>query len=214
MLNMSLRRISPRLMARCNGNNSGTAVALSSRSTKTPCVPHVSRRAFSTPYKADSKSTAEEMEAALEKANESMKAYYSYPPEKIIAAKKLRFKQRLSDRQFYLQLGLSVSLVCTFLITPFLGRKIAYDEEFKEKYVPSWYDFTVEKPKNAWTKEELQREITMLQTRLHERAIAGEFTPEKLEEMRRTIHKKPEKEEFAHFAKMHPGVDDDEELED
>ncbi len=109
MLNMSLRRISPRLMARCNGNNSGTAVALSSRSTKTPCVPHVSRRAFSTPYKADSKSTAEEMEAALEKANESMKAYYSYPPEKIIAAKKLRFKQRLSDRQFYLQLGLSES---------------------------------------------------------------------------------------------------------
>ena len=107
-----------------------------------------------------------------------------------------------------------VSLVCTFLITPFLGRKIAYDEEFKEKYVPSWYDFTVERPKNAWTKEELQREITMLQTKLHERAIAGEFTPEKLEAMRRTINRKPEKEEHAHFAKMHPGVDDDEELED
>jgi hypothetical protein len=107
-----------------------------------------------------------------------------------------------------------VSLVCTFLLTPFLGRKIAYDEEFREKYVPSWYDFSVERPKNAWTKEELQREITMLQTSLRERAIAGEFTPEKLEEMRRTIHRKPEKEEHAHFAKMHPGVDDDEDLED
>ena len=41
---------------------------------------------------------------ALEKANESMKAYYSYPPEKVIAAKKLKFQQRLSDRQFILQL--------------------------------------------------------------------------------------------------------------
>ena len=47
-----------------------------------------------------------------------------------------------------------------------------------------------------------------------ERAIAGEFTPEKLEEMRRNLHKKPEKEEYAHFAKLHPGVEDDEDLED
>ena len=54
----------------------------------------------------------------------------------------------------------------------------------------------------------------MLQTKLRQRAINGEFTPEKLEEMRRTMHKKPENPEHAHFAKLHPGVDDDEELED
>ena len=66
---------------------------------------------------------------------------------------------------------------------------------------------------NAWTKEELQQEIMMLQTKWHEHAIAGEFTPEKLDEMRRTMYKKPEKEEHVHFAKMHPGVGDDDDLE-
>lgn len=107
-----------------------------------------------------------------------------------------------------------VSLLCSFLITPFLGRKIAYDEEFKEKYIPKWYDYTLEKPKNAWTKEELHQELMRLQRELRERAIAGDFTPEKLEEMRRNLQKKPEREEHAHFAKLHPGVDDDEDVED
>lgn len=106
------------------------------------------------------------------------------------------------------------SLVCCFLITPFLGRKIAYDEDFRSKYIPDWYDFTTERPANAWTKEELNQEIIMLQRKLHERAIAGDFTPEKLEEMRRHLHKIPENPDHAHFAQLHPGVDDDEELED
>jgi hypothetical protein len=107
------------------------------------------------------------------------------------------------------------SLVCAFLLTPFVGRKIAQDEEFKNKYIPSWYDYTIERPKSAWTKEELHEQMVAMQRQLHERAIKGEFTPEKLEEMRRNFDKvRPEKEEHAHFAKLHPGVDDDEELED
>jgi hypothetical protein len=91
-------------MARCHSNNSGA--------TRIYLKTHVNvarRRAFSTPSKTANNATAEEVEAALEKANESMKAYYSYPPEKVIAAKKLKFQQRLSDRQFILQLGLSES---------------------------------------------------------------------------------------------------------
>lgn len=109
-----------------------------------------------------------------------------------------------------------VSAIGVFLLSPFLGRRIAYDPEFKETYVPRWFhQFVPERPKNAWTKEELQQEIMMLQTKLHERAIAGDFTPEKLDVMRRTMNKKlPDKEEYAHFAQMHPGVDDDEDLED
>jgi hypothetical protein len=95
-------------MARCHGSNSDAKAIFPSKSTA-PSVAHLARRAFSTPSKTANKATAEEVEAALEKANESMKAYYSYPPEKVIAAKKLRFKQRLSDRQFFLQLGLSES---------------------------------------------------------------------------------------------------------
>ena len=50
--------------------------------------------------------TQEEVDAALEKANDSMKAYYSYPPHKVVAAKKLKFEQRHRDNQFYLQIGL------------------------------------------------------------------------------------------------------------
>eukprot|EP00571_Detonula_confervacea_P013636 CAMPEP_0172310896 /NCGR_PEP_ID=MMETSP1058-20130122/13039_1 /TAXON_ID=83371 /ORGANISM="Detonula confervacea, Strain CCMP 353" /LENGTH=160 /DNA_ID=CAMNT_0013023883 /DNA_START=275 /DNA_END=757 /DNA_ORIENTATION=+ len=158
--------------------------------------------------------TAEEVEAALEKANESMKAYYSYPVEKVIALKKARFQKRHMDKQFYFQLALGMSMLCSFLLTPFLGRKIAYDEEFRKKYIPDWYDYTLEKPKDAWSREEIQQQVMLLQKQLHERAIAGEFTPEKLDQMRRTMHKKPEKAEHAHFAQLHPGVDDDEELED
>lgn len=158
--------------------------------------------------------TAEELEAVLQKANESMMAYYSYPPEKVIALKKAKFNERYRDKQFYLQLGLGMTLLCTFLITPFLGRKIAYDEEFRKKYIPKWYDYTMERPKNAWTKEELHQQVMLLQRQLHERAIAGEFTPEKLEEMRRNLAEKPEEEEYAHFSQLHPGVDDDEDLED
>lgn len=158
--------------------------------------------------------TAEEVEATLEQANEAMKAYYSYPPDKVIAAKKARFEKRHMDKQFYFQLALGMSLLCSFLITPFLGRKIAQDEEFKKKYIPEWYDYTIEKPKSAWTKEELHEQLVLLRTQLHERAIAGEFTPEKLDQMRRTMAKKPEKEEHAHFAQLHPGVDADEDLED
>ena len=113
-----------------------------------------------------------------------------------------------------MQTNEGMTLLTSFLITPFLGRKIAYDEEFKQKYIPKWYDYSIEKPANAWTKEELHHEVMRLQKHLHERAIAGEFTPEKLEEMRRNLQKKPEKAEYAHFAQLHPGVDDDEELED
>ena len=85
-----------------------------------------------------------------------------------------------------------MTLLCSFLVTPFLGKKIAYDEEFRKKYIPEWYDYTIEKPKSAWTKEELHEQVMLLRTQLHERAIAGEFTPEKLEEMRRNLQKKPD----------------------
>jgi len=48
----------------------------------------------------------EELDAALHKANETMKAYYSYPPEKVMALKKAKFNERHRDKQFYFQLAL------------------------------------------------------------------------------------------------------------
>jgi len=50
--------------------------------------------------------TPEEVEEALKQANETMKDYYSYPPEKVISAKRAKFNDRHMDNQFYLQLGL------------------------------------------------------------------------------------------------------------
>ena len=216
---MSLRRIAP-LLSRCavgvggRGASAGRS-ALLPQNRLNAASPAVVRRGLSSPPKAaEKKMTAEEVEAALEKANETMKEYYSFPPEKVIAAKKARFEDRHRDKGFYLQLGLAMTMLCSFLVTPFLGRKIAYDDDFRKKYIPEWYDYTIEKPKSAWTKEELHQQVMLLRRQLHERAIAGEFTPEKLEEMRRNLQRKPENPKYAHFAQIHPGVDDDEDIED
>ena len=99
---MSLQRIAPRLILSCCKLNVNKC-----NQTRIP-TSSVVRRGFSTSTtkKDATKLTAEEVEAALEKANESMKAYYSYPPEKVIAAKKARFDRRHRDKQFYLQLGI------------------------------------------------------------------------------------------------------------
>jgi hypothetical protein len=48
----------------------------------------------------------EEVLQKLEEANETMKAYYSYPPDKVIKMKKARFNERYRDSSFYIQLGL------------------------------------------------------------------------------------------------------------
>lgn len=50
--------------------------------------------------------TKEEIHKQLEAANETMKAYYSYPPEKVISMKKARFNDRHMDSAFYIQVGL------------------------------------------------------------------------------------------------------------
>lgn len=107
---MSLQRIAPRLLlSSCNNINrfNKTIVNSSVYNSNRVSTSSLVRRGFSTTTKKDAtKLTAEEVEAALEKANESMKAYYSYPPEKVIAAKKARFDRRHRDKQFYLQLGI------------------------------------------------------------------------------------------------------------
>lgn len=113
---MSLRRIAPRIVSQCNlsivRSNGAAAVTFPNRACGTAAsrssVAAGRRRLSSAPPKAaeSGKPTPEEVEAALEKANKAMEAYYSYPPEKVIAAKKLRFEKRHRDKQFYFQLGL------------------------------------------------------------------------------------------------------------
>ncbi|KAL7554440.1 hypothetical protein ACHAWF_017883 [Thalassiosira exigua] len=220
---MSLRRIAPRLLSCYSGNNVGCPRRLvsldslllrSSRFDLCSSSQRIARRRFSSSPRKNDKMTSEEVEESLDKAERAMMEYHTYPPAKVVAANKAKFDQRHRDNQFYIQVGIGVSLLCTFLITPFIGRRIAYDEEFRKKYVPEWYDYSIEQPESAWTKEELHQQLVLMRSQLHERAIAGDFTPEKLEQMRRTMAKKPESQQYAHFAQLHPGVDDDEELED
>ncbi len=116
-----------------------------------------------------------------------------------------------------IQLSLLTTLLVAFVASPFLGKKIAQDDEFREKYVPSWYDFRVKTPESAWTREELHEQLVEVERDIRERAIRGDFTPEKLELIKRSMQPRSDlSEEDLHYAKkygwgrIHPGVDPDE----
>jgi hypothetical protein len=110
--------------------------------------------------------------------------------------------------------------LAAFLSMPFLGKKIAQDEEFRKKYVPKFMDFTVPKPENPWTRDELHEQMLQIQRDIRERAIRGEFTPEKLQEMKGSLagmdypHRSGiDKSKIPKgWDKIHPGLDDDEDL--
>lgn len=55
--------------------------------------------------------TKDEVYQKLEEANETMKAYYSYPPDKVIQMKKARFNDRHRDSSFFIQLGLGMCIL-------------------------------------------------------------------------------------------------------
>jgi hypothetical protein len=160
--------------------------------------------------------TEAEREEILIEANRQMQ---SYVHTRILAKQgKLKSKGRgKSDNarsQNAIQLSLVVSLVAAFIASPILGKKIAQDAEFREKYIPSWYDFTVKSPESAWTREELHEQIVSVERDMRERAIRGEFTPDKLEELKRSMQPRSDlSEEDMHYAtkygwgKIHPGVD-------
>lgn len=153
--------------------------------------------------------TAAEREVALREANEKMKAYFVHqrpPPNKAKNA------QRQAEHR--VQFAMVASFVAALIASGFLGRRIARDEEFRKAYIPRWYDYSIEKPKNAWTRQELHEQMVQVQHELHERAIRGEFTEQKLEEMRRHLHGVDPDDDEHGWGKIHPGVDDDEDIEE
>jgi hypothetical protein len=175
----------------------------------------VRRRKFSTQQKM----TPEERDEAINHANQAMKGYVQ---TRILAKQgKLKSKGRGPSKQTEsattMQMSMFVTLALAFIISPILGKKIAQDEEFRNKYVPSWYDFRAPSPKSAWTRQELHDQIVDAERDMRERAIRGEFTPEKLEEMKKgMIPRSDISEEDMKlvnkygWAKLHPGLDDDE----
>jgi hypothetical protein len=174
-------------------------------------------------HEASQKLTHEEREAAVNHANQAMKGYVE---TRILAKQgKLKSKGRGRSEQHKsetaIQLSLLISLGLAFIVSPILGRKIAVDEEFRKKYVPDWYDFRVKPPKSAWTREELHHQIIEVEKDMRERAIRGDFTPEKLEEMRRRMQPRSDlSQEDIDMAKkygwgaIHPGIDPDDDDDD
>jgi hypothetical protein len=104
--------------------------------------------------------------------------------------------------------------LATFIITPFLGKKIATDEAFRKAIIPSWYDFSLTKPKSAWTRQELHEQLVEVQRDLHERAIRGDFSPDKMDRMRRHFDGVDPDDDEHGWGRLHPGLDDDEDIED
>jgi len=97
-----------------------------------------------------------------------------------------------------------------FIATPFLGKKLATDEEFR-KLVPSWYfdSYRMKVPeRDPNTRQSLHNQLIAMQKDLHERAIRGEFTKENRDKM---VFKDDLKDDPYGWSKIHPGVDEDDE---
>ena len=124
-----------------------------------------------------------ERQAYLRDANEQMKLYHD-------TRERMRLGQ-LTNINAHLgpsnagktQAAVAVLFLAVFFATPFLGRKIAHDDEFRQRWIPKWYDYTVQKPENPWSRDELHEQFLAVQMHLRERAIKGDFAPEKLEKL-------------------------------
>jgi len=165
----------------------------------------------------------EERDAAVRHANKAMKGYTQ---TRILAKQgklpsKNRPKSHAHQSATAIQFSIFISLAIAFIVSPILGKKIATDEEFREKYIPSWYDFRVKPPKSAWTRQELHDQIVEVERDMRERAIRGDFSPEKLDELKSNLQPRSDlsKEDLALAKKygwgsIHPGVDPDDYDED
>eukprot|EP00934_Nitzschia_sp_Nitz4_P005142 Nitzschia sp. Nitz4//scaffold40_size135432//52097//52714//NITZ4_003240-RA/size135432-processed-gene-0.17-mRNA-1//1//CDS//3329551207//5132//frame0 len=165
--------------------------------------------------------TQAEKEKVLEDAHRQMKGYV----ETSILFKQGKLKRRGRSEQLrsqnIMQISMLLSMLAAFVAAPYLGKKIAQDDEFREKYIPDWYDFRLKAPESAWTRQELHEQLVQVEREMRERALAGDFTPEKLEELKRDLQPRSDlSEEDLYYAekygwgKVHPGVDHDDYDED
>jgi hypothetical protein len=136
-----------------------------------------------------------------------------------------------------IQLAVVSIFFVAFACMPFLGKRIAQDAEFRKRYIPSWYDYTVPVPEHAWTREELYQQQLIIEQALRRRAAAGDFAPNKLQDLQKklgneaaavasgsggdgengTMNYAASSDEAAEISrrkklwdKVHPGLDDDE----
>ena len=165
--------------------------------------------------------TQQEKEEYLHRANQEMERYH-------IAREQMRrntTKNSDSSNSWsaqQAQLGIAVLFLGLFFTTPWLGRKIARDEEFRSKYVPDWYNFTVPKPERPWTRDELHEQMLQVHYELRQRAIRGEFTEDKLKQMENSLLSPSSKQQTTKnvtersqkipegMDRIHPGLEEGE----
>jgi len=183
------------------------------------------RKYLSTKSTTDAgKTAAEETEEARQKvlheANETMKTYHDARMKKLRG--ELPSRQPQQEGTNRAQLAVLGFFLIGFLASPFIGKKIARDKEFREKYIPSWYDFTIKRPTSGMSREEVHNQILQLQKEIRARAIAGDFSDEKVAKMRRYMEGldpeqnkefNPDHDQHS-WSKLHPGVEGDEDVED
>lgn len=150
--------------------------------------------------------------AFMRKANEQMQKYHE--TRELMRQGKLKphpnnVKKEESDVTV-IQAGILLFFLGAFFATPFIGKKIALDHEFRQNYIPSWYDFTVPQPENPWTRKELHEQMMAVEKHLMQRAAQGEFTDEKLNNLKESLQDEREKA----WDRVHPGLADNEDVND
>jgi len=209
---MSLSSLAARrgvMMTRCTAPRRMTASRSNSRRTS---------RQLST----QKPMTPEERNQKIRDANNAMQGYVEtriLAKQGLLKSKRKQSSQNRSENA--IQFSLFLSLAVAFVASPFIGKKIAQDKEFRDKYVPEWYDFTVKAPSSAWTRKDLHDQIITAEKELRERAIAGDFSPEKLQEMKQNLAPRSDLTEEDHamaakygWGRLHPGLDPDDDDED
>ena len=128
-----------------------------------------------------------ERQVYLREANEQMKLYHD-TRELMRQGKLKNVNAHLGPRHAgQTQAAVAVVFLAILVAMPFLGRKIARDDDFRQRWVPKWYDYTVQKPDKPWTRQELHEQYLMVQMHLRERAMKGDFAPEKLDQLQTNL---------------------------
>lgn len=172
-------------------NNNQYRWKTTSSSSTTTTIPIVESTATATGATAANNTTAGMSKQELHReylryANKEMQKYHE-TRELLLKGKIVKLRDSnhtFSNKQMGIQAGIFGIFIIIFLSTPLIGKKIAQDEEFRKKYIPSWYDYTLPKQEGAWTREEIHESLIKVQNDLRQRTINGEFTPENIEYMK------------------------------
>lgn len=196
-------------------NDSISSLLLRTRTSRQQSVSCVRRRTKTTTTSTTSTATNKQSTTEyLKEANDTM-SHYSHARQLYRMGK----IQRLPTPKFAIPFQaviLGVFLIL-FASTPFLGKKIATDKEFRQKYIPSWYDCTVKQPEHAWTRDELHAQLLAVQSELSKRAQRGEFDDHKLTSLEQSLvggtdntaagtTSTEKKSHPKHWDRLHPGL--------